>query len=738
MGKVELGRRRAARGGAAHVRHHAHDLLPRRCVGAARAGLAAGDAPAHGTLSRESDAGQLLVDDHDLRRAPPVLGGQVASGAQGDPHRLEIARAHDLEVRLGHALQGVLGVHGAALGDEPVRAGAGGQRQLGDEGGFHRGPGAKPFDHRLEGAGHPLVIGIALAGESDPRRQQALRVESQRGAREVHPGPHEKAGAREQRDRERDLRGHEQASQSVSAAPARDRPAAFAEAGAQVHARRVERRGEPEEHARDEPGQGREHEDPAVDPRRFEAGDAFGSGGHEQPSADLGHGDPQGSGETPEEQALREELPHDPGAARPHRGAHRELALPRRPPSEQEVGRVGAGDEEDQPHRAQEERQPLPVVAHHLVEQRRGRHPAVCVVARVITYEVADDTLQVGPGLGERHVGPESAVEAQEVLVVHGAALGGEGDGHPELLARGDGIERLRHHPDDLAGDPGDPDPPSHDLRVRAEPALEEAMAEHHDTVVPGRVLFGREGAAPGGRKAEEREVVVGRRRSQDALGDVAVGQVEGPVVDGGERRVRALVLADVEVVAGGGASRRAAPGGVHRVEPLRFREGQGLEHDGAEDAVDRGGRPDAEGEREHGHRGESRGPGHLPSREREVLPELAPPLAAPLPGIPPARDLPALLPCPLEIGEAALRRPPGRRGIHPRRLRELARAHLEVELELVVHLALDGGPEQAGEPVEGQGASPRLRRGGGRGKPRPRTRPTPSSPARAAFARRG
>ena len=110
-------------------------------------------------------------------------------------------------------------------------------------------------------------------------------------------------------------------------------------------------------------------------------------------------------------------------------------------------------------------------------------------------------------------------------------------------------------------------------------------------------------------------------------------------------------------------------------------------------------------------------------SGERDVLVQLAPPLAAPLVPVASLGDRPALATRSLEVAEAPLGGEAGR----PRReaaLHQLARAHLDMELELVLHLAPGGGTQQPGKPFE----SHAVRRGAERGRWRPRTRPRPSS----------
>ena len=60
-----------------------------------------------------------------------------------------------------------------------------------------------------------------------------------------------------------------------------------------------------------------------------------------------------------DDQALDEQLPDDGAAGGAHRGPHGQLALARAAARQQQVGDVGAGDEQQEPHRAQQQPQPL-------------------------------------------------------------------------------------------------------------------------------------------------------------------------------------------------------------------------------------------------------------------------------------------------------------------------------------------------------------------------------------------
>ena len=60
-----------------------------------------------------------------------------------------------------------------------------------------------------------------------------------------------------------------------------------------------------------------------------------------------------------DDQALDQQLPDDGAAGGAHRGPHGQLALARAAARQQQVGDVGARDQQQEPHRAQQQPQPL-------------------------------------------------------------------------------------------------------------------------------------------------------------------------------------------------------------------------------------------------------------------------------------------------------------------------------------------------------------------------------------------
>ena len=222
-------------------------------------------------------------------------------------------------------------------------------------------------------------------------------------------------------------------------------------------------------------------------------------------------------------------------------------------------------------------------------------------------------------------------------------------------------------------------------------------MTEDHHPVAPGCVFLWAERAAEGGSQAEDREVFVGDARAQRRLGSPPEVEVEVSVVDGGQGGKRPLSLLDVDVVTRGGVAGGASPGRGHDVDPFAFGKRQGPENHGVQHAEDRGGSPEAQGQGHHREGGKGPVLAHLSQGEAQVLAQLAPPLTAALVSIAAERNLPAGASRCRKVGEPSLGGGPGRPGLHSLLL-ELAGAHLEVEVELVIDLAVDRGTQEPGQ----------------------------------------
>ena len=89
--------------------------------------------------------------------------------------------------------------------------------------------------------------------------------------------------------------------------------------------------------------------------------------------------------------ALGEELADQAAASGADRRAHDDLAAARRGARQQQIGDVGAGDEQHEAHRAEQHEQRLPRRADDGLMERRDAHALVAVAARVLGGQPGGD-----------------------------------------------------------------------------------------------------------------------------------------------------------------------------------------------------------------------------------------------------------------------------------------------------------------------------------------------------------
>ena len=139
-----------------------------------------------------------------------------------------------------------------------------------------------------------------------------------------------------------------------------------------------------------------------------------------------------------EHETLDQELAQQPGAGGPEREPHRNLALTERRARQQQVGQVGAGDQQDEADRAEQHQHAAPRVADHYLAQL-GRRDRGAVVDRFRGHDRVGDGGQVGGGVGGRRAGPQPPEHAQEVVAVRVHVIAGlERHRHEELRVDAD------------------------------------------------------------------------------------------------------------------------------------------------------------------------------------------------------------------------------------------------------------------------------------------------------------
>ena len=265
-------------------------------------------------------------------------------------------------------------------------------------------------------------------------------------------------------------------------------------------------------------------------PRRQDAGqkpgddrDAEGEGEHGQVDTDVGHaghlvaeeGDDETHAEAGEKQSERaagdrehdglgEDRPDDARAAGPEGRAHRDLLAPRDRAGENEVGDVGARDQEHEAHGPEQDEQRRPDVADEvLVEGQDGGAPAL-VVRRVLRGQPGRDGVHLGPRRIQRDAVLQAGEHAEVVNRPQRPVLRRQNERDPDAGLRRIG-QLLRKHAHDLVALAVQDHGASDDGGTGAEAALPHLLGDDRH-ILAGLVVAGGEGAADQRARAHDRK----------------------------------------------------------------------------------------------------------------------------------------------------------------------------------------------------------------------------------------
>ena len=514
--------------------------------------------------------------------------------------------------------------------------------------------------------------------------QRVARDEAGVDAPEARDGAEHEAGADEEDERGRHLDDDEDA----LGAAARPHATAAPQRVVEVGAAREEHRHEAEEEPGGERDRHRHGEDAPVDADGGGARKIERQEREDGARAPGGDEEPEPAAEEREEKALGEELPEEPLAPGAEGDADRELAGPAARAREEEVGHVGAGDEEDERDRAEEDEEERPHVSDHRVGERHQARAGALVGVGIGEGETARDAVEVGLRLRDRHAGsqPPDAVDAEAGAAVLQERVLPLPDRHVDVAALEvphDEVEARRQDADDGEVLAVEEEAAADDVGIAAELALPEAGADQDHRRRARPVLVGGEVAPEHRLDAEHAEEVRRDELALEALRLADAGQAEALHArhrHRGEAAVLPLPVAEVE------ERDRAAPevrlALVDRDQLLGARVRERLEEDAAHHREEGGVGADAERE---GHDRDGGEAGAAPEDAQAVAQVLeqrldeadAARVAVLLLDRLDAAELEAGAPHRLVFAQAGAA--------------VLVRLHLEVEAELLVELVLDG-----------------------------------------------
>ena len=269
-------------------------------------------------------------------------------------------------------------------------------------------------------------------------------------------------------------------------------------------ARRLQRRNQAEDEAggeRDDRGE-RQHApvDADAGPVDADARNVAGVDGQQRADADHADHQPEHAAHRRQHDALGQQLPHDAAAAGADRGADRDLALADGRAHQQQVGDVGARDQQDEGDRAQQHPQRRSDVADDDLLHRRDAEAALAAQrVRKRLAELLRGLLQLRGGGGERDARFQAAGGQEEMALHHAVRIDLKRQPDIRRARRrldGFGIERAQHADHfvrlaverQLAAD---------DRRVAAEAALPEPFAQDDDVAAVRQVFRRRQRSGP-------------------------------------------------------------------------------------------------------------------------------------------------------------------------------------------------------------------------------------------------
>ncbi len=550
------------------VGHDPDDLAP-----GVRASPRDQDAFSERILAREESAHHRLVDHGDGRGSVAVGFPKGSSAAHGDLGSAEEVGRHAPVVRdrllVGRPGRPPLDPK-VAVHARPAHGKAVGRPGGRDSGQRLQAPERFPAECALGLGG-----AVARRGQRDLEGRRSFQRKSGIDALEGRHGAEHQAGADEQDERERDLGDDEQIAQP--SAVRRPRAAAVHGAGQR---RRVgpgggDRGAESEEDAgRDRDGE-REDQDAAVDRDRCRLGEAQRKNPDEQVEAPRRERHSQQSSRAREQDALGQQLTEDASAGGAEGDAQGDLAAPRERAGEQQVGDVGAGDQENERHRSEQGQQRRPGRVRQLPVERQQVHvvPGVGFGKGLLQRRL--DRVEVGGGRGGRDPSPEPADDLVGMVVAVGALRRRQREGRPELGPLRE-VETAGHDADHRVVLTLEPDLLSDRFATALELPLPEPVAQDH-FAGPGGVRRARERSAELRPDAEQGEELRRHPRAEKALRISPAAQAVPGVLGKGDRvEAPALRLPVRDVARGSGspAGLRAASPRCRPVVPARGKGG--------------------------------------------------------------------------------------------------------------------------------------------------------------------
>src|SRR5215510_9079965 len=257
----------------------------------------------------------------------------------------------------------------------------------------------------------------------------------------------------------------------------------------------------------------------------------------------------QRAAEERQQQAFGQQLPRQPEASRAQRRAHGEFLAPRLATRKREIGHVGAGDEQDEADRAQQQPERSANIAHHFIQQRRDEDGHLVVLDGILAPQRGGDLIDLRLRLFDGNALFQAPHHHQEVVATL-SLIFRQARRRPDFVSRGK-LKLRRRNADDRMRFSVELDGFSDDRFLAAKAATPQTVADDGDARRPGRVIR-REKKTPAFRfDVEERKEIVRYATARQSLSRIGFRQNHrfGVMRD---KRLEGLLLRD-EIAEGGG-----------------------------------------------------------------------------------------------------------------------------------------------------------------------------------------
>ena len=307
--------------------------------------------------------------------------------------------------------------------------------------------------------------------------------------------------------------------------------------------------------------------------------------------------------------------------------ANGEFAAPGPASGEEQIANVGAGDEQNETYRAEEDRERSAGVAEQILFERGGVDAPAVVDLGIGGGEAVGDSGEFELRAGHICVRFHAREDGVGVVAAIGELVFCRKKRDPEFGVCGETEQGLRgHNPDDAVGLAVERDGSADGVRIGGEIFTPEFVAKD-DGAIAGLHVGRGEGAAVERTDSEQREEIFGHLRGFESLGLGVSGSGElfRRILRNGDRGNRSGGVAEIGDVRErqaeiGKIEECAASGNVD--EFVGMREWERAKENGIDDGEDGGVGADAESESEDSDGGESRGFSEEAQGETRVVEE--------------------------------------------------------------------------------------------------------------------